>query len=156
NPEWTQIWKICRESARITIKDHPVDCCGREQALWLTDLPVHCRAIAACFGDLRPIEKAVTQVFRGIDKNGIIAVPGPAVMGYDGNGKETPWAASALNLSVLLKAIYDYSGSKGHLEKMFPSLVKIYERLSCYENGEGLIETKYAGLPDLGVFCGWD
>ena len=77
----TAVWRTCRQTAWSGTKDHPVDCVGREQALWLDDLRVHGRVMAACFGDTRPASKGVRQALLVIGDDGVVPVPGPAGVG---------------------------------------------------------------------------
>ncbi len=155
DPMLGSLWRISRETARIGIKDHPVDCCFREQATWISDLYVHSKALAFCFGDLAPIEKAMKQAFRTLSDDGIMPVPGPVGLNYDVTKEELPWSEQPLALSVILRNLYEYSGKVDLIEMAMPKLIRLYAHFARYEDARSLLSSEREGLPKLVVFCGW-
>lgn len=151
-----KVWHICRDTARINVKDHPVDCCGREQALWLADLTIHCRALSSCFGDLRPMEKAVKQVLRVMHEDGLVPVPGPAARGYQAVGNVLPWAGQGLHLSLILHELHRMSGRLEPVQKAMPHLEKLHAFFARYEDARGFLDNRRDSLPSPGFFCGWN
>jgi hypothetical protein len=151
-----RVWRVCRETAWACTKDHPMDCLNREQALWLADLNVHARAIAACFGDLRPAVKAMRQTLRVTRDDGIVPVPGPVALGYKQTGKTLPWSGQPLTLPMTLRDIYSQTGDAELLRFALPRIEGIFRHFSRYEDRRGLLTTQQPGLPSLTLFGGWD
>ncbi|HWL54639.1 MAG TPA: alpha-L-rhamnosidase C-terminal domain-containing protein [Chthoniobacteraceae bacterium] len=155
HPAFGKLWRICRETAWTACKDHPLDC-GREQALWLADLTMHGSALAACFGDTRPMEKAVRQALRTQREDGVIPIPGPSGLGYGGDEERLPWSGQALHVSLILWRIYSYTGRRELPVWALPRLEKLYRFFARYEDGRGLLRTDVDGLPALQPFGGWN
>lgn len=153
--EWNRLWEVCRETVYRGVRDHPVDCCFREQALWIEDMAVHCRAARACFGDTAPFCKALLQVLRVMYEDGSLPVPGPAGIGYD--RENAHWSTMGLLVPVLLHELAMWQpemirGNPLFLDRM-KKLISYYE---SYETGEGLLSVESPGRPSLWKFFGWN
>ncbi len=152
----TKIWRVCRETAWAGIKDHPVDCLNREQALWLADITVHNRALAACFGDIRPTVKAMRQALRGMNEAGIVPVPGPSGLGYLLDGPTLNWSEMTLTLAITLADVCRFNPDRDLLAWAWPRLQKIMAHFQQYADARGLLDNQRPGLPELKCFGGWN
>ncbi len=152
----TAVWRTCRQTAWSGTKDHPVDCVGREQALWLDDLRVHGRVMAACFGDTRPASKGVRQALRVMGDDGVVPVPGPAGVGYNLSGPELMWSCQPLTLPMTLLDLYQYDGDTQLLRWAIPALKKMFTHFASYENESGLLRVAPAQRRALVPFAGWN
>lgn len=156
DPILNQTWRICRETAWATTKDHPVDCLNREQALWIEDLCVHSRTITACFGDVRPALKGLRQALRIIRDDGVVPVPGPAGLGYKTREGQLPWSVQPLMLPVILRDIHRFTGDAQPVAECLKSFEKMFQHFARYEDRRGLLDTRKVGLPGLWAFGGWN
>ncbi len=152
----TSVWKVSRETAWSGVKDHPVDCLNREQALWLADVVVHSRALAACFGDMRPSIKTMRQALSIMTNDGIVPVPGPAGLGYKLDGPVLNWAEMTLSLFPIAAAIDRHAPDNDLLAWCLPRLAKILAHFHRYRNDAGLLDTLKPGLPEIKCFGGWN
>lgn len=150
-----EIWRRCRTTARIGVKDHPVDCVHREQALWVSDLLPHLRTVLACFGDVRPFVKACRQVVRTINADGIMPVPGPCGQGYHYDADTLPWSEQPLNVALIITEIYRYTGDTEWVAELVPGLHRVMRHISRYRDGRGVLRVDPPGLRALSPFCGW-
>lgn len=154
DPTLTRLWRICRDTVQIGTKDHPTDC-GREQALWISDLDVHLRSMIACFGDVQPMIKAVHQMLRVMHDDGVLPVPGPVGIGYGRTEQELPWSEQPLELALILRDIYWFNNDLALARLAMPKLERMYAHFARYEDPRGLLNPNAKGLPALVVFCGW-
>ncbi len=152
----TGTWQVSRETAWSGVKDHPVDCLNREQALWLADVIVHSRALAACFGDMRPAIKTVRQALSIMTDAGIVPVPGPAGLGYKLDGPALNWSEMTLSLFPIAAAIHRHAPDNDWLAWVLPRLAKILEHFRKYRNDAGLLDSRKPGLPEIKCFGGWN
>jgi hypothetical protein len=152
----TRLWAVCRETAWAAVKDHPVDCVNREQALWIEDLLVHARSIAACFGDLRPVVKALRQSFRAMHPDGVVPVPGPVGLGYQRTPQSLPWSVQPLTLPMTLRDVWMHGGDRRLAREFVPGVATMLGHFARYEDQRGLLRTNPPGLPALVPFGGWN
>lgn len=152
----SRLWAICRETAWAATKDHPVDCVNREQALWIEDLCVHGRSIAACFGDMRPVAKGLRQAFRAMHEDGVVPVPGPVGIGYQRTAESLPWSVQPLTLPMTVRDVWMQTGDRGLARELTPKIETMLGHFARYEDGRGLLRTDPAGLPKLVPFGGWN
>jgi hypothetical protein len=156
DPTLTRVWEMCRETAWAAVKDHPVDCVSREQALWIADVNIHARAIRACFGDMRSIHKSLRQSLATMHPDGVMTVPGPCGLGYKRSAKSLPWSEQPLTFAMTLRDLYRFEGPTDLLEAALPRLEAMYRLFMGYEDARGLIQVSPPGLPTLMVFGGWN
>jgi len=156
DPTLTRVWRVCRETAWAGTKDHPVDCLNREQALWIEDICVHGRSMAACFGDVRPVQKAMRQALRVMHDDGVVPVPGPVGIGYQRTDQSLPWSEQPLTIAFILRDLYWFNAETDILEFAMPRLERVYEHFARYEDRRGLLCTNPVGLPRLSLFGGWN
>jgi hypothetical protein len=155
DPLLGRIWRACRTTARVGVKDHPVDCVHREQALWYEDMYVHLRAAAACFGDLRPFEKGCRQGIRNVTDGGILPVPGPCGVGYDYRGESLQWSEQPLTLPMSVARLYELRGDPSLCAFAAPAVRRLMAHFAQYEDERGLIQVDKPGRQKLVVFTGW-
>ena len=155
DPIMGQLWRMCRDTAHIATKDHPQDCVGREQALWLSDIVVHTRSSAVCFNDLLPMKKALRQVMRTMRQDGIVSVPGPVSKGYHYDDDKLPWSEQPLNIPISLEQIYKHTGDEAFIRESAEPIQRLMGHFAKYEDDRGLIQTNPEGLQNLVVFTGW-
>jgi alpha-L-rhamnosidase len=155
DPMLGRIWRACRLTAHVATKDHPQDCVHREQALWISDLFVHTRTSAACFGDLTPFVKAFKQVLRNVNDEGILSVPGPCATGYHYGEDPLPWSEQVLTVPMTIAEIYAYTGDPKLPIFAAPAIKRILAHIARYVDERGLIEVNKAGLQALSPFIGW-
>jgi hypothetical protein len=155
-----RVWEACRLTAAAGVQDHPVDCMGREQAIWLGDLVVHSRAILACFGDDRPVAKALRQSFRTQRPTGIVPVPGPGDRGYEKRGDDAGhaanairWADHALAAVRILRDLVLRSGNLDLARDLLPNCLVLDSLFDRLLNDHHMIENN----PAHPVYChlGW-
>ncbi|HRU04403.1 MAG TPA: alpha-L-rhamnosidase C-terminal domain-containing protein [Candidatus Brocadiia bacterium] len=152
----TAAWRVSRQTAWACVKDHPMDCLNREQALWIADLNIHARSIASCFGDLQPVVKALRQAFRVMHDDGVVPVPGPVGLGYKRTAESLPWSEQPLTLAMTLRDLYWQTGDKAELADALPKLEKVMAHFARYQDARGLLRTDPPGLPALMCFGGWN
>jgi hypothetical protein len=155
DPMLGKIWRTCRLTAQVATKDHPQDCVHREQALWISDLLVHTRTAASCFGDLTPFVKAIRQVIRNVNDEGILAVPGPCSTGYHYDKNPLPWSEQPLTVPMIIARIHAYTGDPALPAFAAPAIKRILKHISQYVDERGLIEVDKVGLQALSPFIGW-
>lgn len=155
DPAFGRIWRACRETAHVGVKDHPQDCVHREQALWYGDLLVHARAAAACFGDMAPFEKACRQAARNVNQDGVLPVPGPCTQGYELGGESLGWSEQPLTVPLTVMRIYEHTGDPALARFCAPAVQRMMAHFARYEEGRGLLDTDKPGMQKLVVFTGW-
>ena len=155
DPALGRIWRACRATAHAGVKDHPVDCVHREQALWYGDMYVHIRAAAACFGDATPFVKACRQAVRNVNTAGVLAVPGPVTDGYEYDGETLGWSEQPLTVPMSIAALCDYTGEPELAIFAADAVKRMMAHFARYEDDRGLIEVNKSGLQGLIVFTGW-
>lgn len=152
----TRTWDICRETVWVGVKDHPVDCVWREQALWLSDLYIHECAIRACFGDLTPLAKGIRQALR-TEQDGIVSVPGPAGLGYERNNPNSlNWSEQPMTLTMTIAEHCRFTGDATLAEETIPNVERMMAHFARYEEDRGLLDLTHKGLPALTGFGGWN
>lgn len=152
----TSVFRTSRLTAHVGIKDHPVDCCWREQALWLSDMIIHNRTVLACFGDPRPMDKAIRQALRVMHDDGVIPVPGPVGLGYLRTEKLLPWSGQAVTLPITMRDLYWFTGDAALAQWAMPRLKLLFKHFAKYEDETGLLQIDPPGLPELIDFPGWN
>lgn len=152
----TRTWQLCADTAAAAMIDHPVDCLGREQALWIADLHPHARAVHAAFGDWRPIEKAIRQAIRVTHDDGVVAVPGPVGIDYRRTAASLPWSEQSLTLALTLRDHHQCTGRTDLVADALPKLVALYQTFERYRDHRGLLATSREGQPSLMAFGGWN
>ncbi|MHC4874291.1 MAG: alpha-L-rhamnosidase-related protein, partial [Planctomycetota bacterium] len=110
DPVYGDIFRMCRLTAEVATKDHPQDCVGREQALWLSDILIHAKTMSVCFNDLQPVKKAINQVMRIMTDDGVVSVPGPVSQGYHFKDESLPWSEQPLNIPLIMEFLYEATG----------------------------------------------
>jgi hypothetical protein len=153
--ELTELWHTCKRTAWSGVKDHLMDCIGREQALWIADVMVHGRALRAAFGDVQPVEKSLRQPLRVMHEDGVVPVPGPVGVGYKRTEKLLRWSEQPLTLAPSLRDAFWFSGDAELIEFALPKLEKLYAHFENYEDARGLLCTHPEGRPRLMPFGGW-
>ncbi|MHC4872864.1 MAG: alpha-L-rhamnosidase-related protein [Planctomycetota bacterium] len=155
DPMLGRIWRICRNTAHIATKDHPQDCVGREQALWLSDIVVHTRSNSVFFNELQPMKKAIDQTVRNLTPEGVCAVPGPVSKGYDYDGQELKWSEQPLNIPITIEEIYKHTADSEYAGKWADKIEALMGHFAKYEDNRGLLMAEKEGLQNLSVFTGW-
>jgi hypothetical protein len=142
-----RIWSACRLTAANCVMDHPSADTGREQAIWFGDLIVHGRALLACFGDARPLFKAVRQAFAVQRPDGMLPIPGPGDRGYgedEGESGHVPggllWVDHAMAVLLVLRDTVLASGELECARQLLPQAVKFLGFLETLCNPAQMIE----------------
>lgn len=154
--EWNTLWNICRNTAHAGVRDHPMDCCGREQALWLEDLYIHGKTLRCCFGDLRPVRKALLQSLRNIQPSGYIPIPGPVSTGYNHAGEILRWSGQALVIPGILREVVFWNPERELAGWALPRVKSLLDFFAGYADAGGLIVLDPPGKQKLQPFCGWN
>ncbi len=153
---WNQLWRVSRDTAWYGVRDHPMDCCGREQAIWIEDFYIQMMTAKACFGDMRPFRKAFLQSLRTMMDDGVVPVPGPASVGYNRNGEFLPWSLFPLSLSHVLYELLMWSPDAELAEWALPRIDRMLEFYTGYEDDRGFLVLDPAGKQHLQPYVGWN
>lgn len=156
DPLYGAIWRMCKLTAKVATKDHPQDCVGREQALWVCDLDVHSRSLMSCFGNTEASVKALLQCFRIMNDQGVIATPGPVALGYHYDDEELPWSEVPLSIPLIIRDLYHYSGNRNTLETFAPKLKTLISFFENYEDKYGLLNANKDGLQSIVLFISYN
>ncbi|MFI7067521.1 family 78 glycoside hydrolase catalytic domain [Kribbella sp. NPDC050124] len=138
-----QVWNACVETLKSCATDVFVDCPWRENALWLTDVPVESLSALQAFGDGRLTERCLRLLFSQVRDDGLVPAVAPAGdVPALGDVRPPDWLvlpAANLYVTFILEDFLLYTGSSEFVVGFLPKIDAILDTFRSWVGPDHVI-----------------